>query len=374
MKTKKIIIFTNSLWNVENFRIHLIKKLIKMKYNIYVIAPTSYEKSYLNDIGCNLISFNFNRKSINPISEFISIIKFLIICLKIKPNLLISFTIKPNIYSGIVSKLLFIKNITTFTGLGSSLIKKSFLSKFMIFVLYFSLKGPEHIFFQNKYDKEFLEKKIKYLKYKSDIAPGSGIDLKKFKYDQGFKKRKSEKIKILMISRILKDKGVYEFFSVAKKIQEKFVNTEFFYLGQFDDGNPSYIEKNEFNTLVNDAKVQYLGFDSEVDNHIIKSDIVVLPSHREGLPRSILEALAIGRPVIVSDAPGCIDLIFEEKNGFSFKTKNVDDFYIKLNKIINLNHNDRYNMGLIGRNIIENKYSEDIVTNMYLDKVRELLK
>lgn len=372
MKNKKIIIFANSLWNIKNFRIHLINKLINLNYNLYIIAPKSDDLDFIKNLECKFIPLNIHRKSINPLKEFIVLIKLFFIFKRIQPNIIISFTIKPNIYSSIISRILSIKNIVTFTGLGSSLIRNNLFKKFIFFILYNSLKNTNFIFFQNKTDKEYMISKINYIKKNSEIVPGSGIDLKKFRYDLDFKNRISDNVNILMISRILKDKGVYEYFNVSKKILANYSNVNFSFLGPFDQKNPSMITEKEFNKLLKQSNINYLGYDKNIIKHIVRSDVVVLPSYREGLPRSILEALAIGRPVIVSNVPGCIDLVDNEKNGYIFKITDINDFYLKLEKIINLSQQKRYKMGLIGRKLVENKYTEDIVTNIYIEHIKKL--
>ena len=372
MNKKRIIIFSNSLWNIINFRMSLIKKLIK-KYNIYIVAPDSEQKKILIELGCKFQPLNLQRKSINPLNELKNILKFIYITLKIRPHLIISYTIKPNIYSSIVSLILLKKNIVNFTGLGSVFIKKNFLNRCILLIMKLFFKKTNLVTFQNKSDLKYILDKIKYLERNSIVIPGSGVNLTDYNYDTLFKNRTNKSIKFLMISRILKDKGVNEFFSVSKKILQNHNNIEIFYLGDFDYNNPSFINKAKFEKLVLDSNVKYLGYHNDVKQYIVDSDVVLLPSFREGLPKSLLEAMAIGRPIIASNVPGCSDLIEEGFNGFTFEVTDEIDFYNKMEKIINLSHKDRYIMGLNGRKLVENKFAENIVIDIYLKHINKFI-
>ena len=373
MNKKRIIIFSNSLWNIINFRMSLIENLIKKKFNIYIVAPDSEKKKILIELGCKFQPLNLQRKNLNPLNELKNILKFIYITLKIRPHLIISYTIKPNIYSSIVSFILLKKNIVNFTGLGSVFIKKNFLNRCILLIMKFFFKKTNLVTFQNKSDLKYIVDKIKYLERNSVVIPGSGINLIDYNYDSSFKNRTFKSIKFLMISRILKDKGVNEFFSVSKKILQNHNNIEIFYLGDFDYNNPSFINKATFEKLVLDSNVKYLGYHNDVKEYIVDADVVVLPSFREGLPKSLLEAMAIGRPIIASNVPGCSDLIEEGFNGFTFEITDEIDFYNKMEKIINLSHKDRYIMGLNGRKLVENKFAENIVIDIYLKYINKLI-
>ena len=373
MNKKRIIIFSNSLWNIINFRMSLIENLIKKKFNIYIVAPDSEQKKILIELGCKFQPLNLQRKNLNPLNELINILKFIYITLKIRPHLIISYTIKPNIYSSIVSFILLKKNIVNFTGLGSVFIKKNFLNRCILLIMKLFFKKTNLVTFQNKSDLKYILDKIKYLERNSIVIPGSGVNLTDYNYDTLFKNRTNKSIKFLMISRILKDKGVNEFFSVSKKILQNHNNIEIFYLGDFDYNNPSFINKAKFEKLVLDSNVKYLGYHNDVKQYIVDSDVVLLPSFREGLPKSLLEAMAIGRPIIASNVPGCSDLIEEGFNGFTFEVTDEIDFYNKMEKIINLSHKDRYIMGLNGRKLVENKFAENIVIDIYLKYINKLI-
>lgn len=373
MKQKKIVLITNSIWNIINFRKNLIKKLIDRNFKLYLVAPYSKEKDKLLKLDCEYEVLNFSRKGTNPFIEIFNIIKLIYKIQKIKPNLIISFTIKPNIYASILSALFSYRSIITFTGLGSVFIKKNYLQIIILFLINFTFKKVNYLIFQNNYDREFITNKINYLKHKSVIIPGSGIDLIKFNFDNEFKNRNNKKITILMVARIIKDKGVIEFLNVSKKILKNHSNIIINYLGDFDYNNPSFIDQKSFFEMINKSGVNYLGYHKDIRNIIKNSDIIVLPSYREGMPRTLLEAQAIGRPIIASDVPGCNDIVKEGVNGYCFKNKDEYDLYDKIKKIINLTHNSRYLMGLNGRKIIEKKFADNVVIDIYLKYINNVL-
>ena len=373
MKKKKILIFTNSLWNITNFRISLIKKLLNSNHKVIIVGPLSEEKIFLEKLGCEVKKINIDRKGMNPLIETFCFLKILLIIFYLRPNLILSFTIKPNIYASIASFFFSIPNIITITGLGSSLLKQSFKRKIVMVLINFSCKCTNIVFFQNNHDKDFFIEKIIKRKIKNVVVPGSGINLRKFFYDINFKNRTKEKLTFLMISRILKDKGVYEYISAAKKIKKKYSYVDFNFIGPFDYENPSYIPKKKFIDLISQSGVNYIGFKDEVIKDIIDSDVVVLPSYREGLPRSLLEAQAIGRPIIASNVPGCLDLVDENKNGYLCKVKDKNDLFDKIEKMIKTSHQERFTMGLVGRKLVERKYDEKIVIKMYEHSINSII-
>ena len=373
MQRKKILIIANSLWNIYNFRYELVKELIKNKYQIYIIAPKSDEAHFFKKIGCNYYDIKIDRKGKNIINDVIYFFKLYKFISTIKPNLILSFTIKPNIYSSIASFFTRTPNIITITGLGSSLINENFSKRIIHFLYKFAINCSNMVFFQNSHDRKYFIKNICNKKFESKKISGSGINLNKFKYDKKFQHRKSSVIKILMISRILKDKGVYEYLYAAKKISINFKNIRFYYLGSFDYDNPSFISKSEFKKIISQSGVEFLGYKENVKNYITKADIVVLPSYREGLPRSLLEAQAIGRPIITTNAPGCIDLIVNQSNGYSCKLKNKEDLFKKIELMINIKHKERVKMGQIGRKIVENQYDQVKVIKTYLGEIKTLI-
>ena len=242
-------------------------------------------------------------------------------------------------------------------------INRSIITLLVENLLRFSLNKSQKIFFQNKYDQlHFIKSKIVKDKNKTAIIPGSGIDINKYNYSEI---SKFDQINFLLISRLLWDKGIGEFIKAAKKIKQKYQNVNFTILGSFISENPSSISLNIIKKWKEEKIVEFIDDVFDVRENIINSHCVVLPSYREGTPKSLLEAMSMGRPIITSDVPGCNHLIKNESNGFLCRVKDSIDLQNKMEKFINLESRKKIIMGLNGRNLVCEKYTSEIVIQRY---------
>ena len=246
-------------------------------------------------------------------------------------------------------------------------------SKFAQFLYKISLSFSSKVYVQNSEDLNFfLEKRI-ISKSKIELIPGSGVDLNKFTYSPASIRKK---FIFLMISRVLRDKGVYEYIDAIKIIkQNKISNSiEFQLLGEINNLNNSAINKSELDQWVKEGLINYLGTSDQVQENIKECDCIVLPSYREGMPRAILEAFAVGRPCIVSNVPGCREIVEHKKNGLICKVKSSDDLAQKMLSMIELADEIRTKYGENGRKKIESNFDEKIVINAYLKSINRLLE
>ena len=309
------------------------------------------------------MNINLSKNIFTNIYLIISIFNLLI---KHKPSLVIAYTLKPNLYFSLISKFLKIKYINNFFGLGYLFINRSIITFLIEYLLRFSIDKSQKIFFQNKYDQlHFIKSKIITDTEKTELIPGSGIDINKFNYSQV---SKFDQTNFLLISRLLWDKGIGEFINAAKKLKQKYKNVNFTILGSFISENPSSINLNVIKKWKDENIVEFIDDVFDVRTNIIKSHCVVLPSYREGTPKSLLEAMSMGRPIITTDVPGCNHLIKNETNGFLCKVKDSLDLQKKMEKFINLEPRKKILMGLSGRNLVCKKYASEIVIQKY-DKV-----
>ena len=362
---KKIVISSNNCWNICNFRLGLIKKLIESKYTVYIISKKDNYSDKLSSIGCKLNFININRNSINIISEMNILIKYFYYLKKIKPDFYFSFTIKPNIYGSLACRCLGIKYVNNITGLGSPFIENSFTKKILIFLYKISLKRSIKIFFHNNDDKFlFIKNKISNLS-NSLVIPGSGINLNIIKNIQI--KELPEKHNFLFIGRIIKDKGINEFLESVEIVKKKYPLIHFTIVGDIDYENNTKIDKDEFLKKCQNNNIKYFNFSSNIFDHIIKATCIVLPSYREGMPRVILEAGLCSRPVIVTDTPGCRDIVINEYNGLLCNVKNSDHLAKQMFKFISLDKNTLNLMGKRNKETIEKFYDENIIINKYMD-------
>lgn len=368
--SKKIAIVVNSAWGAYNFRLNLARGLKSGNYQVCFIVP--HEAKY-----CELLRREFevhalyiDANAINPVKDLRTIFELYLIYGKIKPDIVLNFTIKPNIYSSIVSGILGIKSISNITGLGTIFIKESFVTKIAKMMYKKALEYNSVVFFQNSDDKKlFVDSELVDLK-KTRLLAGSGVDLSKFVPKE--KSTKQDLFVFLMIARLLKDKGILELIEAAKILKTKQKNIEIRLLGEVDTKNSSAIKKDELDGWVRDGLVKYLGVSDNVSGVIADADCVVLPSYREGAPRSLLEACAMKKPIITTDAVGCREVVDNGINGYICKVKNEVDLAAKMQMMINLTEEQRAIMGEAGREKMIREFDERVVIENYLTNIREI--
>jgi len=366
---KKIAIVLNSPWQAYNFRLNLARSLKNANYEVCFIAPYDKKYSTLLEKEFNCYYVNIDAKGVNPISDFKSIVSLYRIYKNINPHAVLNFTIKPNIYSSIVAGVLGIKVISNITGLGTVFIKQTYVTKIAKLLYRFALKYNNKVFFQNKDDLNLFLKNTLVIEEKVDLLPGSGVDLNKFTPVQ---KQNNNKIVFLLIARLLKDKGVLEFIDAVKIIKKKYENVEFQILGAVGVENKTAIIKEELQSWIDDSLVSYLGTTDEVQEIIAQCDCVVLPSYREGTPRSLLEACAMQKPIIATNVVGCKEVVDDGVNGYMCKVKDSKDLADKFDKMIHLTSEQRESMGIAGRKKIIKEFDEKLVIGKYCKSLKDI--
>jgi len=316
---------------------------------------------------CKFYEIKINRSNINLFNNFFLFIKYIIFIRKINPNLILSYTIKPNIFSALAARVLKINIYNTITGLGSSFLGNFTIKLFTILLYRFCLKSSNLLIFQNHDDKELFTKYKILKKQKYDIIPGSGLDVNFYYYNK--KKQSNSFNNFLFIGRIIKDKGVYELIEAFEYIKKKGSDAELFLLGEPDNENPSNISISKIKEWETRKIITFLGYSKDVRKFIIKSDCVILPSYREGMSRSLLEASSIGRPIITTNVPGCKDVVDDKITGLLCNSKDVNDLIKKIEHFLCMNLNQRIEMGKNGRKKILDKFNEKIIIDKYLDHI-----
>lgn len=372
----KIAIVLNNSWYAYNFRFNLARSLKEFGYEVVFIAPYDAKYSELIKKEFEFYDINIDAKGINPISDLKTMIALYRLYKTLNLDMVLNFTIKPNIYSSIVSGVLGIKSISNITGLGTIFIKQSIVTKIAKLLYKTALGFNSKVFFQNSDDKNlFVENKL-VSKEKTDLLPGSGVDLDKFipieKEDDGI-------FRFLLIARLLKDKGILEFIKATKKLKnlelkiDNYSDIEFQILGAVGVANKTAISKDELQQWVDDDLVNYLGITDNVQEVITQSDCVVLPSYREGTPRSLLEACAMEKPIIATDVVGCKEVVEDGVNGYLCEVKNAQDLVDKMEMMTNLSDEEREAMGKAGREKIVKEFDEKIVIDKYLKTIEDIL-
>ena len=367
---QRVGIIANTSWNILNFRLGLIKALKDNGYQIFIMAPKDEHSANLEQLGYEIHYVNkLSRKGTNPLVDILLIIELARLYKKLNLNFVLQYTIKPNIYGSIASFFSGVYAISTVTGLGYVFLSNGISSKIAKMLYRISLRFSHVVFFQNSDDKELFEINRLVPVSKSRLVNGSGIDTEYYypAYCQEINtENKKESTTFLMISRLLQDKGVYEFITASKNIRQKYPQTEFIILGDYDEGNPTSINQDDIQLWKNEKIIQLQGFKKNTRDFICQSDVVVLPSYREGIPRVILEAFAMGKPSITTDAPGCKHVVDHNENGLICKVRDEKSLYDAMETFILLSGTEKIKMGINARKKAEEVYSIGQIVKTYL--------
>lgn len=365
-----ILINLNSAWNIYNFRISLIKSLQENGYKVVGVAPHDNYIDKLEDIGVQCFHVNLNPKGTNPMTDLNLVYQYYKLFKLIKPDLILSFTIKPNIYGNLAAKLLNIPTINNISGLGTLFIKTSFATYIGKFLYKISLASSTHIFFQNKDDKQLFIRNNLINPEISSIVPGSGVNIEKFSNHR----IKNEALKFLFVGRLLSDKGVFEYLDAAVSVLKIYPNREFLLVGEMGSNNLTALSSVQLKKYTEKyPQIKYLGKTDNIVTLLDSVDVMVLPSYREGLSKSLIEAAAMKLPIITTNVPGCKDVVVDGFNGFLCEVKSKKSLEKAIYKLINLTDKQRLRFGINGREKVINRFSSDIVNKIYLDKINEII-
>ena len=384
---KKIIIAANSIFNLINHRVGLINGLLNEGYEVITLSPTDAFASRLKELDCQHVSLQMDRKGTNIGRDLMLFWRYRRLLKKHMPDVYLGFTVKPNIYGSLAAQSLGIPVINNISGLGtvfgamSTSIVGNLLSRLLQILYRFALSRSDKIFFQNKDDRhEFIEHGV-VKSHLTDLLPGSGVDLDRFVYtpiiatDTSSKGNDDKKkTRFLLIARMLWDKGVGKYVEAARLLSQSYPNAEFCLLGFLDFQNPEAISEIQINEWIAEGIIQYLGVINDIRPEIVKADCVVLPVlFREGTPRSLLEAAAIGRPIITTNTVGCRGTVDDGVNGYLCIPSNAIDLSEKMEHILQLDDAQRVKMGRYGREKMELQFDEQIVIKKYLEAIKKCL-
>ena len=367
-------IVANTAFNIYNFRLGLIKALQAEGYRVLAIAPQDEYVAMLIEEGVEFVELKkLARKGTNPFNDFMLMNELRSIYQINKIDAALQYTIKPNIYGTLAARLTGTKTICTVTGLGYTFLNKSTAGKVAHALYRFAFSFADKVLFQNVDDLEvFVQNKLVRRK-KTLLVPGSGIDTQKFSPEYCPPKNTvSATVHFLMIGRLLKDKGIYEYIAAATKMREEGINAAFHLLGDIDPDNPATIRQAELDAWIQEGIVCYEGYAKDIRPFICEADCLVLPSYREGMPRVILEGMAMGKPCITSDAPGCKDAVVDGQTGFICKAENSDSLYEMLKKFVLSDIKTRVLFGKNARERAEVLFSTEKISKIYIKILRNL--
>lgn len=367
-----IAITSNTSWYLYNFRKNTILSLLSEGYQVIAIAPQDEYSNKLEELGARFIHIDIDQGGTNPVNDLKTLFGFKRIFSQNNIDVVLNFTPKNNIYGTIAAAMHGVKVINNVAGLGVLFINESITSKIARFLYKFSQRYADKIFFQNEEDRTLFLDNHMARKEKMDRLPGSGADLSRFTLspsaDDGV-------TRFLLIARMLYDKGVGHYVEAARALKSQYgERVEFQLLGFIGVNNPTAITGVEMQAWVDEGIVNYLGVSDRVEQDIAKVDCMVLPSfYREGVPKSLLEAGAMGKPIVTTDNVGCRETVDVGVNGYLCELRSTKSLIEKLELMIQMTHEQRLEMGRQSRLKIEREFDEQIVINKYLDAVKECL-
>lgn len=367
----KVAIVLNTSWNIYNFRLNFIKTLINQGYEVHTIAPIDKYTPLLIEAGCIHHKVRMDSRGANPIKDFALIIELWTIYRKLKPGIVLHYTIKPNVYGTIAATLLKIPVINNVCGLGTVFLKKNLVSAIAIRLYKWTFRFPKKVFFQNADDLNlFVNRKLVPVE-SVDLIPGSGVDLEKF---SPLAYKRNEAFTFLLISRLITDKGILEYIEAVKKLKLLGMDARFQLLGAKDPEHQRGIKEKVIDQWIREGTIEYLGTTDDVRQFIEKADCIVLPSYREGAPRTLLEAASCAKPIVATDVPGCHHVVKDQYNGLLCRIKDADDLAEKMGSMANMSDKQLEEFGLNGRKKMEKEYNESVVIHKYLEALTALQK
>lgn len=368
----KVLLAVNSAWNLHNFRMGLIRRLLDEGYDVLAVAPFDGYSGSVSGSGVRYRALEMDSRGRHPGRDLRLFFRLLLILRKERPAVFLGFTIKPNIYGALAARLLGIAVINNITGLGrafsGSLLLRAFVSRFYRFALASSAK----VYFQNEEDRLEFVRSGMVPPSLADRLPGSGVDLDHFRCDPPGEGRQG--FRFLLVARMLWEKGVGEYVEAARIIRSSVPDADFCLLGFLGGDEAGSVSLMQMESWNREGVVRYLGDAGDVRPFIADADCIVLPSYyREGVPRSLLEAAAMGRPVITTDMPGCRDAVDDGVSGLLCRPKDAADLADKMARLLALPIGQRRAMGLAARKKVEAEFDERLVVEHYLRSIRDIV-
>lgn len=369
MKTKSILILSNDVDYLYTLRLETIEALLKSGYSVALCAPSNERVAFFEKLGCSFHSVEFTPRGKNPFANLKVLIAYHALVKRLKPDLVLTYTIKSNIYGGLVCRSLKVPQIANMTGLGKALMDENLVQKVVLFLLRVAFKKARTVFLQNERDYQyFIDHKIS-TKEQSVLIPGSGVNLDRHPLEPY--PENDGTIRLIYIARIIKDKGIEEMMAAAKEVRKKYPFFSCDLVGFI--GEPVYEEPLAAYTA--SGAGTYLGFQKDIHSLITKSHAVVLPSyHLEGIANVLLEGASAGRPVLSTNHIGCRDTFDDGVSGIMFEPRSTEALVEAIEKFIKLPYEEKIAMGLAGRKKVEREFDRTLIVKAYMKAVEAALE
>lgn len=368
----RVLVLASLAESLINFRGHLLTEITNRGHQVFACAPPSDTgiREQLDKLGVKFVPLGFNRTGLNVLGDLGYFINLYRLIARLQPDMVIGYTIKPVVYGSLAARLAKVpRTYSMITGLGYAFVDQTSIRywfvNILVRILYkFGLSRNQTVFFQNPDDmKLFRDLRLTHTSVNAVLLNGSGVDLRFFAQVP----LHIEPVEFLLIARLLRHKGIYEYIEAARIIQSRYSGVIFHLVGPFDT-NPTAINRSEVSAWAHADIVRYHGETTDVRPYIARSNVYVLPSYREGTPRSVLEAMAMGRAIITTDAPGCRETVVPGENGILVPPRDPKALAQAMEKLI-LNRSLIRTMGQKSREIVEQKFDVYKVNKVILKAI-----
>lgn len=361
---KKVLFLVNHDIVIYNFRLELVERLLRDGYEVHISSPYGERIEKLKALGCFYHETCMERHGMDPIKELKLIRTYKVLCKTIKPEVVLTYTIKPNIYGGMVCSRLGIPYIANITGLGTAIENAGIIKKITLSLYKKGLIKAQKVFFQNEENMKFMIKQgIVTCPYA--LLPGSGVNLKEYVYMEY--PETSDPVIFVTIGRLMKDKGTDEILEAASIIKKRHAHVIFWLVGDYDE--EAY--KDKVGCAVKAGIVEYFGNQSDVRIFIKESHAIIHASYHEGMSNVLLESAACGRPILATDVPGCIETFIPGVSGIAFKAGNVKSLVNAIERFLEIPFGERRKMGQMGRKKMEAEFDREIIVEAYMDELQK---
>ncbi len=368
--SRSVVFTSNTAWFLFNFRKKAISTLVGQGYRVICIAPEdAYARRIVSELGAEFMAVPMEGKSVGLVKESACIWTLYRLIRRLQPTIVFNSTIKMNVYGGLCCWFLGIPFANNISGLGTAFIHDSWLFRRVRQLYGMVNRRARHLFFQNEEDLEVFRSSGILGDTPYTLLPGSGVDLQHFSPSP---LPAGNTAIFLMIARLLGDKGVREYATAASALREQGVNGRCLLLGQLGVSNRTAITEEEVAVWQSEGLIEYLGETDDVRPYIQRADTLVLPSYREGMPRTVLEAAAMGRPAIVTDVPGCRHAIEPGVTGWLCEARNSESLAAQMRRFVEMEPAHRQAAGDAARQRMEAYFSEDVVVQAYLDCLKDI--
>lgn len=360
---KKVLFLANHYLTLYSFRRELIERLVREGCEVVLSIPADPENEYFRRLGCRVVETPVARRSLNPLRDVRLTLDYIGLLRREKPDIVFSYTIKPNAYGSIASRLTGCRQICNITGTGETLRHSAFVRSIVHALYKISIRHCEKVFFQNTSDRAYFIQHGLVREERTAMLPGSGVNLANFPLSP---MPQDGETRFIYIGRVMGLKGIDQYIQAARAVRSERPDARFYIAGFAEDGRyKELVERSH-----REGVIEYLGFRKDIADWIRRCHCTVLPSHGgEGVPNVLLESAATGRACIASRIPGSMDVVDEGKTGYLFTAGNADELAGCIRRFLALSPPDRENMGLAGREKVERCFNREIVIQAYMDEL-----